>query len=70
MREQYARIDRIIIPEPVADLARRRCRAFLRAAVHSPNVLDTLIVDCYLQGLVDGADVSVKPLAQSPDKEP
>lgn len=57
-RDQYNNVEQILIPEPVADLARRRCRTFLRAAIHSINVLDVLMVDCYLQGLSDGAAVA------------
>lgn len=64
-RTTYRGVERVRIPASTADLARRRCWALLVASVHAPNVLDDLIVSCYLQGLADGADVQQRASEKS-----
>ena len=51
-------IERIEVPHSLFDLAKRRTRGILRAAVYDPNVLESLALSCYVQGLEDGYDTA------------
>jgi len=54
---QKRETERITIPHEQAQMVLRRCDGLLRACVWDENVLNSLILSCYLQGLQDGVQV-------------
>ena len=53
-------IETVEVPRRMVDLAERRTRAIVRASLHDANVLRTLALSCYLQGLEDGYAATIK----------
>lgn len=47
-------IETIQVPRSLVDLAERRTRPILHASMHDANMIRTLMLSCYLQGLEDG----------------
>lgn len=56
MRRRVA-TERVELPEQLTVFAEHRIHDLLRACVHEPNMLRSLMLSCYLQGLADGAQV-------------
>lgn len=52
-REQQD-VETIEVPNRFVDMADRRTKALIRAAVNSPDALRVIARSCYLQGLEDG----------------
>lgn len=46
----------IMVPAEAAEVALTRVRPLLRAVSHEKNVLDALMLACYLQGALDAQD--------------
>ena len=49
----------IEVPHRVMDIALRRVRPLLRASFFAENIMETIMVSCYLQGIMDGQDVAL-----------
>lgn len=56
-----AEVETINVPTRFVDLADRRTQAIVRAAIHDSNVLRSIALSCYLQGLEDGAAIARTP---------
>lgn len=53
-------VETIEVPKRFTDLAERRTRGIVSASLHNANVLRTLALSCYLQGLEDGYESATK----------
>ena len=51
--------ERVDIPESMANMIENRCAGIFRACTYEPNVLRSLMLSCYAQGLQDGVQVAV-----------
>lgn len=49
--------ERIEFPEAMVDVAERRVDDLVRACMWEPNILRSIALSCYLQGLWDGVQV-------------
>jgi len=47
---------RIMVPAEAAEVALERVRPLLRAVAYEKNVLDALMLACYIQGALDAQD--------------
>ncbi len=47
---------RIMVPAEAAEIALERVRPLLRAVSYEKNILDALMLACYLQGALDAQD--------------
>lgn len=45
------------IPAEMAAVALGRCAGFLRASTYDANMIESLMLSCYMQGLIDGWQV-------------
>jgi hypothetical protein len=70
MKARYRDVETIYVTDEQADMMRRRCEGILRASTHNANVLDTLMLSCYQQGLVDGAEIASRGLLKSEPPTP
>lgn len=49
--------ERIDVPEGAVALAERRTDDIIRACMYEPNIIRSIALSCYLQGLADGVQV-------------
>ena len=49
--------ERIDIPAATADMIRRRCDDLIRASMYAENIIDSVALSCYHQGLLDAFQV-------------
>ena len=54
------RTDRIDVPANVAAIALGRVEPFISASRWSENFMNTVMLSCYLQGLMDGQTIEVR----------
>jgi hypothetical protein len=52
---------RVLFPTPLVNVAERRVEGLIRACCHEENIIRSLALSCYLQGLVDGDQVARRP---------
>lgn len=48
------------IPAEMAEVALGRCRGFLKASTYDANMMESLMLSCYMQGLIDGWQVTAQ----------
>jgi hypothetical protein len=49
--------ERVEIPAATAEFIRLRCHDLVLACMHDPNIIDSLVLSCYHQGLADSLQV-------------
>jgi hypothetical protein len=54
-------IERWMVPEPLVDVAERRVAGLVRACCYEENIIRSIALSCYLQGLIDGDQVARRP---------
>lgn len=59
-------VETIDVPKRFVDLAQRRTRGIVAASFHDANVLRSIALSCYLQGLEDGYEAATSLDAVDP----
>lgn len=57
MPKRASTTERVEIPPAMVDVAERRVDDLVRACMWEPNILRSIALSCYLQGLQDGVQV-------------
>lgn len=55
-----AGVETIQVPEATADMVERRVAGINRRACFDQNIIRSIALSCYLQGLVDGVQVAAE----------
>lgn len=63
---KHADVEIISVTPQMADLARRRTKPLMLAAIHWPNALEQMLLSAYVQGLEDGADAVLRRTPTEP----